>query len=111
MRVCKPSELGLIFGQGGPSTMGWSGAQLESTQAAANLTPTPSTPTTNAGGFVVSPGTTTVTTGTNQFGERTITITSTTYGSDNPQAGSGGYFGGSYNGDGFAGLGTSGYGY
>jgi hypothetical protein len=88
MRICKPNEAGLILGMGSPSMMNWSGTQFQSPLAAStNPTPAPSTP--NVGSVSpISPGFTTVTNGTNQFGDRTITVTETTYGGSSVGPGS-----------------------
>ena len=45
MRICKPNEAGLIFGQGGPSMTGFSGgSSVQASVAPTAPTPQPSTP-------------------------------------------------------------------
>jgi hypothetical protein len=56
MRVCKPNETGLIFGQGGPSMMGGFGGGFESAKSSATQqSTTPTSPTTTNPTFTVSP--------------------------------------------------------
>jgi hypothetical protein len=76
MRICKPTEAVMVFGQGSPS-MGWSGGGFESALSAATQpSTTPTAPTTTNSTFTVSPNVT----GPTYNGQPVSPVYGTTYG-------------------------------